>query len=372
MSDYYDILGVSKTASADEIKKAFRKQAMANHPDKHKGDEQAEKKFKEINEAYDVLKDPQKRAQYDQFGKAGMNGGQAGGGGFGGFNPGDFNFNFGGGGAGGFSDIFENIFSEFAGGGRRQGARTRTARGEDLIYPVSMTLEEAFSGVSRSIHFKRKTVCDTCEGTGDKNKKSPAVCSECHGAGVVQSRQGMFIREHVCPSCHGTGKKIENPCSACGGHGVTEAAQELDVSIPKGVESGMRIRLSGEGNAAPFGGQKGDLFIEIHIEPHKTFERDGPDLFANLKIPFTTAIVGGEIELEMLDGKKGSIKVPKGTQPNTQIRLRSKGMPVVNSSLKGDLYLTIEVSIPKKINDDQLKALEAFEKADKKKTFGIF
>ncbi|MBN1783652.1 MAG: molecular chaperone DnaJ [Alphaproteobacteria bacterium] len=370
MSDYYTILGVSKTASADEIKKAFRKKAMENHPDKHKGDAAAEKKFKEINEAYDALKDPQKRAQYDQFGKEGVNGNGGGGfGGAGGFNPGDFNFNFGG---GGFSDIFENIFSEFAGAGRRQGARTRTARGEDLIYPVSITLEDAFAGMKHSVRFKRKSVCETCSGTGDKDKKKAAICQECHGAGVVQSRHGMFLREHVCPGCHGTGHKIENPCSTCGGHGLQEKVKELDISIPKGVDSGMRIRLSGEGNAAPFGGQSGDLFIEVHIEPHKTFERDGPDLFANVKIPFTTAIVGGEIELEMLDGKKGSIKVPKGTQPNTQIRLRSKGMPVVNSSLKGDLYVTIEVDIPKKINDDQLKALEAFEKASKSKVFGLF
>ncbi len=365
MSDYYSILGISKTASADEIKKAFRKKAMENHPDKHKGDTSAEKKFKKINEAYDILKNPQKRSQYDQFGKAGADGSQAngGGGGFGGFN-----FNQGG---GDFSDIFENIFSEFSGRGR-QSARPRTARGEDLVYPIQITLEEAFLGVKKSIRFKRKGLCETCNGTGSKDKKTASICTECNGVGVVRIRQGFFVQEHACPRCHGSGKQIKNPCSSCGGHGIKEIIRELDIAIPKGIETGMRIRMSGEGSSAPFGGKSGDLFIETHIEAHTTFEREGPDLFTNVSISFITAIVGGEIELKMLDGKTGSIKIPKGTQPNTQIRLRNKGMPVVNSSLKGDLYLTIQINIPKKINDAQIKALEIFEKANKKKTFGIF
>ncbi|OQX94243.1 MAG: molecular chaperone DnaJ [Rickettsiaceae bacterium 4572_127] len=368
MSDYYQILGVSKTASADEIKKAFRKKAMQNHPDKHKGDASAEKKFKEINEAYDVLKDSQKRSQYDQFGKAGMNGGQSGGGfgGQGGFG----NFDFGGN-AGGFSDIFENIFSEFA-GQQRGGGRARKARGADLVFPVQITLEEAFAGLKKSIRYKRKSSCETCKGTGSKDKKSPTTCTECNGSGIVRTRQGFFVQEHTCPSCHGSGKKIENPCSSCGGFGIKENVRELNITIPKGIETGMRIRISGEGNSAPFGGATGDLFIETHIEPHVNFEREGPDLFTNVRISFTTAILGGEFELKMLDGKAGNIKIPKGTQPNSQIRLRKKGMPVVNSSLHGDLYLNIEVVIPKKVNDAQIKALETFEKADKKKTFGIF
>ncbi|MBN2676265.1 MAG: molecular chaperone DnaJ [Alphaproteobacteria bacterium] len=368
--NYYDILGVSKSASGDEIKKAFRKKAMEFHPDKNQGNAEAEKKFKELNEAYDILKDPQRKAQYDQYGSESFqNGGGGESGGFqGGFNAGGFDFSSMGGGA--FSDIFESMFSDFA--GRSRGGRAQTVRGEDLVYRVGISLEEAYKGTKKSIHFKRHIKCDSCNGTGDRDKKAPKICPECHGSGVVRSRQGMFISEHRCPSCHGSGKSVENPCSSCGGQGIKEGYRELEVDIPKGIETGMRIRLKGEGNAVGFGGESGDLFVEVHAEPHKVFEREGPDLFASVKIPFTTAIVGGDVSLTMLDGKEGNIKIPKGTQPNTQIRLRGKGMPVVNSSLTGDLYFTVEVEIPKKVNEAQLKALEAFEKAEKKKTFGIF
>ncbi|MEP0707931.1 MAG: molecular chaperone DnaJ [Parvibaculum sp.] len=357
--DFYDVLGVNRNANADELKKAYRTLAKKYHPDQNPGDKDAEQRFKELNEAYDALKDEQSRAAYDQFGHAAFDGGMGGMGGFGQR-----------GGQGGFggasmSDIFDDLFGEFMGGrggGRRRGAGGQM-RGHDLRYNMEITLEEAFEGKKAQVRVPGSVACDTCNGSGAAPGSSPITCPTCQGDGKVRAAQGFFTIERTCPTCHGRGQTIDKPCTACHGAGRVEKERTLSVNIPAGVEDGTRIRLAGEGEAGMRGGPAGDLYIFLSVKPHRLFERDGADLFCRVPISMVTASMGGEIEVPTLGGKKVKVKVPEGAQTGRQFRLRGKGMPVVNSRETGDLYIQITVETPVSLTKKQKELLKEFEEA---------
>lgn len=352
--DFYKTLGVEKGASADDIKKAYRKQAMKYHPDQNKDNAEAEAKFKEVNEAYDVLKDEQKRAAYDRFGSAAfdgsMGGGGGGGGGFG-FDPSGF--------GGNFSDIFEDMFGDFMGGGRA--GRGGTMRGADIQYATEITLEEAYKGKESKITVPLNSTCESCKGSGAADGQDPEECSTCNGAGRIRAQQGFFTIERTCATCNGQGTVIKEACKKCGGAGRVRTEKTLKVNVPKGIDSGRRIRLAGEGEAGVRGGPAGDLYILINVKPHKFFERDGANLYCRVPIPMTTATLGGEIEVPTIDGKKSKVKVPGGTQTGQRFRLKEKGMPVIQASGVGDMFIEIFVETPVNLNNKQK---EMFKKLD--------
>ena len=348
--DYYELLGVERGASGDDIKKAYRKQAMQFHPDRNPGDAAAEQKFKEINEAYDVLKDEQKRAAYDRFGHAAFEqGGPGGGGGFGG----------GGFGGGGFADIFDEMFGEFMGGRRGQSA----GRGSDLRYNMDITLEEAFAGKSATVKIPSSAPCESCKGTGAKDGAQPVACSACHGAGKIRSQQGFFTIERTCPTCQGQGKVIKDPCKVCGGAGRVRKEKTLSVTIPAGVEDGTRIRLAGEGEAGARGAPPGDLYIFLAISAHRIFQRDGANIFCRVPIPMTTATLGGAIEVPTIDGTKAKVTIPGGTQSGHQFRLRSKGMSVLRSPARGDMFIQAMVETPVNLTKRQVELMKEVQQA---------
>ncbi|MBS0855284.1 MULTISPECIES: molecular chaperone DnaJ [unclassified Tatumella] len=340
-SDYYEVLGVSKTADEREIKKAYKRLAMKYHPDRNPGDTKAEEQFKEVKEAYEILTDDQKRAAYDQYGHAAFEQGGMGGGGFGG--------GFGGGAD--FGDIFGDVFGDIFGGGRRQ----RAARGSDLRYNMELTLEEAVRGVSKEIRIPTLQECDTCHGSGAKAGSKPQTCSTCHGAGQVQMRQGFFTVQQPCPTCQGRGSVIKDPCNACHGHGRVETTKTLSVKIPAGVDTGDRIRLSGEGEAGEQGAPAGDLYVQVSVKKHPIFEREENNLYCEVPINFTLAALGGEIEVPTLDGRV-KLKVPAGTQTDKLFRVRGKGVKSVRGGAIGDLLCRVVVETPVNLNDKQ-KAL---------------
>jgi molecular chaperone DnaJ len=356
--DFYETLGVSKTADEKELKGAFRKLAMKWHPDKNPGDASAEKKFKEINEAYEFLKDPQKRAAYDRFGHAAFEQG-------GGAGPGGGFQN-----AGGFSDIFEDIFGEMMGGRRRGGAGASQGRerGEDLRYNMEISLEEAYSGKVAQIRVPSSITCDVCSGSGAKPGTKPTSCATCHGSGRVRATQGFFSIERTCPTCQGRGQTISDPCTKCHGQGRVTEERSLQVNIPAGIEDGTRIRLQGEGEAGLRGGPSGDLYIFMSVKPHSFYKRDGADLYCMITIPMVTAALGGKFEISTLDGTKSRVTVPEGTPTGKQFRLKAKGMPVLRSHQQGDLYVQIAVETPQKLTKRQRELLEEFHKATTKET----
>ena len=345
--DFYETLGVSRSADEKELKSAFRKLAMKYHPDRNPGDQEAERKFKEIGEAYEFLKDPQKRAAYDRFGHAAFE--QGGGGGPGGM----------GGGMGGFSDIFEDIFGEMMGGrSRRSGGRER---GADLRYNMEITLEEAFSGKTAQIHVPTSITCDACSGSGAKPGSKPTTCATCGGNGRVRAAQGFFSIERTCPTCHGRGQTISDPCGKCGGQGRVVEERSLSVNIPAGIEDGTRIRLAGEGEAGLRGGPSGDLYIFLSVKPHAFFQREGADLFCTVPISMTTAALGGKFEISTMDGTKSRVTVAEGTQQGREMRLKGKGMPLLRSSQFGDLYVRIAIETPQNLTKRQRELLTEFQ-----------
>lgn len=353
-ADFYEILGVARSADEKELKSAFRKMAMKYHPDKNPGDAEAEKKFKELNEAYETLKDPQKRAAYDRYGHAAFEqGGMGGGGGFGG-------------GAGGFSDIFEDIFGEMMGGGRARRSSGGRERGADLRYNMEISLEEAFSGKTAQIRVPTSITCDVCTGSGAKPGTQPKTCGTCQGSGRVRASQGFFSVERTCPTCHGRGQTITDPCTKCHGQGRVTEERSLSVNIPAGIEDGTRIRLQGEGEAGARGGPAGDLYIFLSVTPHEFFQRDGADLYCAVPISMTTAALGGTFDVGTLDGSKSRVSVPEGTQAGKQFRLKGKGMPVLRSSQTGDLYIQIGIETPQKLTKRQRELLQEFEEISSK------
>ncbi|TKT82394.1 molecular chaperone DnaJ [Aquamicrobium sp. LC103] len=349
--DYYETLGVSKGADEKDLKSAFRKLAMQFHPDRNPGDHAAEHKFKEINEAYECLKDPNKRAAYDRFGHAAFEHGGMGANGFGG-------------GGGGFADIFEDIFGDMMGRQRRStGGRER---GADLRYNMEISLEEAFTGKTAQIHVPASLVCDECSGSGAKPGTQPVTCSMCSGAGRVRASQGFFSIERTCPQCQGRGQTIQDPCVKCAGQGRVTEERSLSVNIPSGIEDGTRIRLAGEGEAGLRSGPSGDLYIFLSVKPHEFFQRDGADLYCKVPISMTTAALGGSFEVATLDGTQTRVKVPEGTQNGKQFRLKGKGMPVLRQPNIGDLYIQVAVETPQNLSKRQRELLEEFEQLSSK------
>ncbi|SEO08870.1 molecular chaperone DnaJ [Salinihabitans flavidus] len=358
--DFYDVLGVSKGASADEIKKAYRKKAKELHPDRNKDDPESEAQFKEVNEAYEILKDAEKKAAYDRFGHAAFDGGMGGGGG-GGAHPGGFR---GGPGAQGdfasaFSDVFDDLFGDFM-GGRGGGGRQRAARGSDLRYNMRITLEEAYSGLQKTIQVPTSVPCDACDGSGAEGGAEPTTCPTCSGMGKVRAQQGFFTVERTCPTCSGLGQIIKNPCRSCGGQGRVEKDRALNVNIPAGVETGTRIRLAGEGEAGMRGGPPGDLYIFIEVAPHEIFQREGNDLFCRVPVSMSAAALGGDIEVPTIDGGRSRVKIPPGSQSGRQMRLRSKGMPALRGGGSGDMFIELAVETPVNLTSRQKELLREF------------
>jgi len=343
--DYYAVLGVQRGASAEDMKRAYRKLAMQYHPDRNPGDHKAEAKFKELNEAYDVLKDDQKRAAYDRFGHAAFeNGGPAPGGAAG------FGFE------GGLGDIFDQMF----GGGARRGERTQT--GADLRAAVEIELAEAFTGTKANVRVPTRVTCDACAGTGSADKNAGAdTCNTCGGAGRVRAQQGFFLVERTCPTCGGSGRTVRNPCRVCSGAGTVPREKTLAVQVPAGVEDGTRIRLSGEGEAGARGAPPGDLYVHVAIKPHEIFQRDGANIFCRVPLRMTQAALGGEVEVPTIDGSAAKVKIPAGTQTGDQFRLRSKGFSVLRSTQRGDMYIQVAVETPQKLTARQRELLEEFE-----------
>ncbi len=350
---YYETLGVERGADAGVIKSAFRKRAMQYHPDRNHDNPEAEKKFKELGEAYEILSDEQKRAAYDRFGHAAFqNGGANGfGAGFGGMG--------GAGGAGAFSDIFEDIFGEFM-GGRAGQRRAGPGRGADLKYVLDISLEEAFNGKKAEVTVPGSVACETCEGSGAKPGSGPTHCGTCKGAGRVRMQQGFFTIERTCPHCHGEGQVISDPCTDCSGQGRVRRERTLSVDVPAGIENGTRIRLSGEGEAGPRGGPEGDLYIFVNVAEHDLFERDGADLYCLMPVPMTTAALGGEFETPTIDGGRVKISVPEGSQTGRRFRVRQKGMSKLNAKTRGDMFVEIGVETPTGLNAEQKELLQKF------------
>ena len=361
----YEVLGVARDASDTDIKKAYHKLVMQYHPDKNPGDKSAEEKFKEVNTAFDILKDPQKRAAYDRFGDAAFAGGNgaSAGAGFGGGNPfgnGAFHFDMGGG--AGMDDILREAmrgfgFGDFSGGASR-GAQQN--RGRDLLDDVTISLRDAYFGTTHTVKFSSNVTCEKCGGNGTADGKPAPVCKTCGGSGYVHTRQGFFAMETPCPDCGGLGHKIDKKCTACDGTGTVHKSRTLDVKIPAGIEDGARLRLAGQGEAAPNGGTPGDFYLDIHIAPDARFKRVGDDLMSRTEIPFTTLALGGEIEVDTIDDKKLSVKVPSGTQVGEKLRVRGHGMPTRRTGSFGDLYIDVAISIPTKLTEKQKKILTEF------------
>ncbi len=351
--DFYEILGVSRNSSDADIKKAYRKLAVQYHPDKNPNDKSAEEKFKEISAAFDILKDPDKRAKYDQFGHDAFRAGQA----SSGVDPFDLFRDVFGGGGGGFGSIFDDFF------GSPKGQSSEGSRGSDLRVSVSISLENAFTGVEKEIKYYRNSTCETCKGSGSSEGSSKKTCSTCRGAGQIASNQGFISIRRTCPSCNGAGVIIENPCSPCRGQGRVKKNDSVKVKIPKGIMDGMRLCSRGRGDAGPRNGPWGDLFVDVQVQSHELFERDQDDLYHDVFIPFTLATLGGEVETHTLDGKV-TLRIPAGTPCNKTFRIRDKGMPnLQSSSRKGDLYVRTLIAVPKKLTREQRQKLVAFGKA---------
>jgi molecular chaperone DnaJ len=353
--DYYATLGVAKDASSEDLKRAYRKLAMQCHPDRNAGDAQAEARFKELNEAYDVLKDDQKRGAYDRYGHAAFEQGN----GAGGFAQG---FDFGSGDLGG---IFDQVFGDFMGG--RRGGRPRT--GADIRQAVEIDLAEAFAGTKVNLRVPTRVACEACAGTGSEDKAKPAeVCGTCQGAGKVRRQQGFFLIETTCPTCNGAGKTIRQPCRICRGAGTVQRERSLQVAIPAGVEDGTRIRLSGEGEAGAQGTQNGDLYVHIAVRPHQFFQREQANILMRVPLRMTQAALGGDIEVPVVDGTKAKVKIPPGTQTGDQFRLRSKGFSVLRSTQRGDMFIQVAVETPQHLSAKQRELLEQFEAEAEKST----
>lgn len=348
--DYYEVLGVSSSASEAELKKAYRTKAKELHPDRNSDNPNSENQFKEVNEAYDVLKDQNKKAAYDRYGHAAFEGGSAG--------PGAGGFHGGGDFSSAFSDVFEDLFGDFRG---NQNGRQRASRGSDLRYNLNISLEEAFSGIQKKITIPSSVNCNDCNGTGASGGAEPTTCPTCSGMGKVRAQQGFFTVERGCPTCSGMGQIIKNPCQKCKGSGQEEKERSLSVNIPSGVETGTRIRLSGEGEAGVRGGPSGDLYIFTEIAEHKIFERDGKNLYCRIPVSMTTAAIGGEIEAPTIDGGRSRVKIPNGSQSGRQMRLRSKGMPALRGSGNGDLFIELAVETPVNLTSEQKDLLKQFE-----------
>lgn len=353
--DFYEVLGVAKGASADEIKKAYRGKAREFHPDRNTDNPNAETKFKEAGEAYDILKNDEKKAAYDRFGHAAFEGGMGGGGRPGGFHgggQGDF--------ASAFSDVFDDLFGDFMGGQRGGGGRA--SRGSDLRYNLRITLENAYAGLQKTIRVPTSVACDSCNGTGAESGAEPQVCPTCSGMGKVRAQQGFFTVERTCPTCHGMGQIIKNPCKSCAGAGRSEKDRSLSVNIPAGVETGTRIRLAGEGEAGMRGGPAGDLYIFIEVATHQLFDREGSNLHCRVPVSMSSAALGGDIEVPTIDGGRSRVKIPAGSQSGRQMRLRGKGMPGLRGGGAGDMYIELAVETPVNLTGQQKELLREFEK----------
>jgi molecular chaperone DnaJ len=349
--DYYATLGVAREAGAEDLKKAYRKLAMQLHPDRNPGDKQAEAKFKELNEAYDVLKDEQKRAAYNRYGHAAFEQG----GGPGGF-AGGFDFSAG----GGLGDIFDQMFGDFMGGRRGAGGRTRA--GADIRQAAEIELTDAFAGAKVSLRVPTRVTCDACSGSGSEDKtRASDTCTTCQGAGKVRTQQGFFLVERTCPTCGGQGRMIRNPCKVCHGAGTMQRERTLQVAIPAGVEDGTRIRLAGEGEAGGQGAQPGDLYVHIAIRPHPMFQRDGASIFMRVPLRMSQAALGTDVEVPVVDGTKAKVKIPPGTQTGDQFRLRGKGFSVLRSTARGDMYIQVAVETPQNMTRRQRELMEEFE-----------
>ncbi|MDO6585687.1 molecular chaperone DnaJ [Salipiger sp. 1_MG-2023] len=354
--DYYDLLGLAKGASADEIKKGYRKKAKELHPDRNADNPDAEAQFKEINEAYDVLKDADKKAAYDRYGHAAFEGGMGGGGGRpgGGFHgQGDF--------ASAFSDVFDDLFGDMMGGRGGGGGRQRASRGADLRYNLRVTLEDAFTGLQKTINVPTSVQCGECHGSGAEGGAEPTTCPTCSGMGKVRATQGFFTVERTCPTCSGLGQIVKNPCKKCGGAGTQRRERALSVNIPAGVETGTRIRLAGEGEAGMRGGPPGDLYIFIEVKQHEIFEREGLELHCRVPVSMAAAALGGDIEVPTIDGGRSRVKIPAGSQSGRQMRLRGKGMPALRGGAAGDMFIELAVETPVNLTSRQKELLREFE-----------
>ena len=345
--DYYETLEVAKGATGEEIKKSYRRLAMKYHPDRNQGNAEAEAKFKEINEAYEILKDDQKRAAYDRYGHAAFEQG-------GGANPFDFNF------GSGFGDIFSEVFSDFMGGGRRSTRASAGSDGEDLRYDLEISLEDAFNGLEKEISFPTEKVCDKCNGFGTKDGKEPPVCPTCRGSGRVHRQHGFMIMETVCPDCGGRGRKAKDACPECKGAGTVPYTKELKIKVPAGIDDGTRIRLAGEGMPGVGGGTNGDLYIFVTVREHKLYSRQGADLFVQIPVSMACAALGGSVDIPGIDGHKIEVKVAAGTQSGQRLKIKGEGMPKIRSVDKGDLWVEFKVETPVNLSPRQKELLEEF------------
>jgi molecular chaperone DnaJ len=350
--DYYDVLGVQKNSSPEQIKAAYRKLAVKHHPDKNPEDKSSEDKFKEAGEAYHVLSDKERKQNYDSFGHAAFENGAGGRGDFGNFD---------------FSDIFEDFFGDFGGGGGRKSRKTNF-RGSDLRYDLSVTLEEAYAGKKQDIKFSTSEKCNTCSGSGSKPGHDAGSCSMCEGHGQVRSNQGFFTVQQTCPQCSGTGEEITNPCDSCGGQGKKQTSKKLSVTIPKGVDDGTRIRLAGKGEAGSRSASSGDLYLFINVYSHDLFKRSDENLFFEYPVSIADAALGTSLEIPTIDGGKAKIKIPSGTQSGKQFRLKGKGMPYMRGSGNGDLYVQVNTEVPVSLNREQKELLEKFRKIENEKS----
>ena len=355
--DYYEVLGVTKSTSPIEIKKSYRKLALKYHPDKNKGDKDSENKFKEASEAYHVLSDQERKKNYDQFGHAAFEGGGGSRGGFG-------NFDF----SGSFSDIFEDFFEDFGGVGRRGRGRSSNFRGEDLRYDLSISLEEAYHGKKQEVNYSSSDKCQRCDGYGAEPGSKPTSCSMCEGHGKVRSSQGFFTIQQSCPQCNGSGEQISNPCKDCRGMGKKQTKRKISTNIPRGVDDGTRIRLSGKGEAGIKGGGNGDLYIFVSVDPHNIFKRSEENLFFEFPISLADAALGTTIEVPTVDGGKAKVKIPAGTQNGKQFRLKNKGMPIMRNKDYGDLYIQAITEVPVSLTKEQKEILGKFKKLEDSKT----